>query len=130
MDYKWVKLSKLSCFEKYELNILSCRACSWLSENHKIIQIGRTELKLWPLEHNSRHNHMHVYMQFTLTHHVHMYGHMHVHCMHIQSSPPSFCASERTQDLDALLRVINTAEQFVYIAVMDYFPAVIYQYPK
>ncbi|XP_064402849.1 5'-3' exonuclease PLD3-like isoform X2 [Halichondria panicea] len=46
------------------------------------------------------------------------------------SSPPSFCAHQRTQDLDALLTVINTADKFVYIAVMDYFPAVIYGRPK
>ncbi len=47
-----------------------------------------------------------------------------------QSSPPSFCANQRTQDLDALLTVINTADKFVYIAVMDYFPAVIYGWPQ
>ena len=44
----------------------------------------------------------------------------------LQSSPPPFCASKRTDDIDALLNVITTAESFIYIAVMDYIPAVIY----
>ena len=33
-------------------------------------------------------------------------------------------------DIDALLNVINSAQQFVYIAVMDYFPALIYTHPQ
>ncbi len=56
MDYKWGKLPKFGHFEKIELNIPSDRVFSGLSEYHKIIQIGPTELKLWSLEHNSRHN--------------------------------------------------------------------------
>ncbi len=55
MDYKWVKLSKLGCFEKFELNISSDRVFSVLSENHKIIQVGPIKQKLRPLEQNSRH---------------------------------------------------------------------------
>jgi len=45
------------------------------------------------------------------------------------SSPTPFCATGRTHDLDALLHVINSAQKFVYVAVMDYFPALIYQDP-
>ncbi len=52
MGYKWVKLSKFSCFEYFELNIPSDRVFPGLSENHKIIQIGPPETKLWPIEHN------------------------------------------------------------------------------
>ena len=59
-----------------------------------------------------------------------MYGQSKLLFVFIQSSPTPFCASERTHDLDALLRVISTAKKFVYIAVMDYFPAVIYERPK
>ncbi len=47
MDYKWVKLSKLGCFENVELKMPSGRVCSGLSENHKIIPIGLSKLKLW-----------------------------------------------------------------------------------
>lgn len=44
----------------------------------------------------------------------------------LQSSPPPLCASGRSNDIDALLNVINTAEKFIYIAVMDYAPAVVF----
>ena len=43
-----------------------------------------------------------------------------------QSSPPEFCTRERTDDLTALLSVINKANKFVYIAVMDYLPAMVF----
>ncbi len=56
MDYKWVKLSKFGRSKIFELNMISGTVFSWLSENHKIIQTGPTELKLWPSEHNSCHN--------------------------------------------------------------------------
>ncbi len=42
MDYKWVKMSKFGSFEKFELNIPSCRVFYGLSENHKIIDIGQS----------------------------------------------------------------------------------------
>ncbi len=58
--YKWVKLSKFGSFANYELNLPSDRVDSELSENHKIIEIRPTELKLWPSEHNTRHNYKHV----------------------------------------------------------------------
>ncbi len=47
MDYKWVNLSKLGFLKKIELNIPSDRGFSGLSENHKIIRIRPSELKLW-----------------------------------------------------------------------------------
>lgn len=44
----------------------------------------------------------------------------------LTSSPQPFNPQGRTNDIDALVHVINTAEKFVYIAVMDYFPLTIY----
>ena len=46
------------------------------------------------------------------------------------SSPPPFCTKSRTNDIDGLLNVLNSALQFIYIEVMDYFPAIIYSYPE
>jgi len=47
----------------------------------------------------------------------------------LASSPPNFCPDGRTVDIDALLHVIQSAERFIYISVMDYMPAIIYQRP-
>ncbi|KAJ8414594.1 hypothetical protein AAFF_G00037960 [Aldrovandia affinis] len=49
---------------------------------------------------------------------------------YLSSSPPSLCADGRTQDLQAILSVIQDAHQFVYIAVMNYLPAMEFSYPK
>ena len=46
-----------------------------------------------------------------------------------QSSPPQLCPDGRTSDIIALLDVIDSAQKFVYIAVMDYIPAIIYSDP-
>ncbi|KAJ8930749.1 hypothetical protein NQ314_016421 [Rhamnusium bicolor] len=45
---------------------------------------------------------------------------------YFSSSPPPFNPVGRTNDIDALTNVINHAEKFVYISVMDYFPLMIY----
>ncbi|KAJ8341437.1 hypothetical protein SKAU_G00337280 [Synaphobranchus kaupii] len=42
--------------------------------------------------------------------------------VYISASPPSFCPAGRTKDLDAILSVIEGAEHFIDVAVMDYFP--------
>ena len=47
-----------------------------------------------------------------------------------QSSPPSLCAAGRTSDLDAILSVIQDADEFVYIAVMSYVPMMEFSRPK
>jgi hypothetical protein len=33
-------------------------------------------------------------------------------------------------DIDAILNVINSANEFIYIEVMDYFPTTLYKYPR
>ncbi|ENN72293.1 hypothetical protein YQE_11036, partial [Dendroctonus ponderosae] len=45
---------------------------------------------------------------------------------YLSSSPLPFNPAGRTNDVDALLNVIKHAESFVYIAVMDYIPLMIY----
>ncbi|CAB0029662.1 unnamed protein product [Trichogramma brassicae] len=42
------------------------------------------------------------------------------------SSPPPFSPEGRTGDIDAILRCIERAEKFIYVAVMDYFPLTLY----
>lgn len=43
----------------------------------------------------------------------------------ISTSPPPLVANGRTHDLDAILNCIDTALEFVNIAVMDYFPLIV-----
>lgn len=45
---------------------------------------------------------------------------------YLSSSPLPFNPTGRTNDIDALTNVIKHAEKFIYIAVMDYFPLMIY----
>lgn len=42
------------------------------------------------------------------------------------SSPPPLSAPGRTHDLDAILHTINSALEFVHIAVMDYYPLIMF----
>lgn len=48
---------------------------------------------------------------------------------YISSAPKEFCASNRTNDIDALLHTINSAKKTVDIQVMTYFPAAKYTSP-
>lgn len=50
--------------------------------------------------------------------------------VYLSSSPPSFCASGRTSDLQAILGVIDEAQSFIYIAVMNYLPTMEFSHPK
>ncbi|XP_053728282.1 5'-3' exonuclease PLD3 [Synchiropus splendidus] len=50
--------------------------------------------------------------------------------VYLSSSPPSFCATGRTSDLQSVLSVIGDAESFIYIAVMNYLPTMEFSYPK
>ena len=49
---------------------------------------------------------------------------------YLSSSPPPFCPDGRTIDSDAIVDVIDKADQFVYIAVMDYFPTTQFSRPR
>ncbi|NXT59688.1 PLD3 Phospholipase, partial [Pluvianellus socialis] len=50
--------------------------------------------------------------------------------VYFSSSPPALCAAGRTQDLGALLGVIDAAEDFVDIAVMSYLPTTEFSHPQ
>lgn len=50
--------------------------------------------------------------------------------VYFSSSPPALCAAGRTQDLGALLNVIDAAEDFVNIAVMSYLPTTEFSHPQ
>lgn len=45
---------------------------------------------------------------------------------YFSSSPPPLSAKGRTDDLEAIVHTILTAERFVHISVMDYFPLLLY----
>jgi phospholipase D3/4 len=48
----------------------------------------------------------------------------------ISSSPLKFCTPKRTNDIDSLLKIINDAQQYIYIEVMDYAAAIMYNNKK
>ncbi|XP_074708696.1 5'-3' exonuclease PLD3-like [Strix uralensis] len=50
--------------------------------------------------------------------------------VYFSSSPPALCAAGRTQDLGALLGVIDAAEAFVDVAVMSYLPTTEFSHPQ
>ncbi|KAM9481392.1 5'-3' exonuclease PLD3 [Clarias gariepinus] len=50
--------------------------------------------------------------------------------VYLSSSPPSLCAEGRTSDLQAILSVISDAQQFVYIAVMNYLPTMEFSHKR
>ncbi|XP_076872225.1 inactive phospholipase D5 isoform X2 [Brachyhypopomus gauderio] len=41
---------------------------------------------------------------------------------YVSSSPDLFCPKDRTRDIDAIFHVIQEAEKFIYISMMDYLP--------
>ncbi|KAM3911675.1 5'-3' exonuclease PLD3 isoform 1-T2 [Leptodactylus fuscus] len=50
--------------------------------------------------------------------------------VYLSSSPPPLSAKGRTDDIDAILSVIDDAKQFVYISVMDYTPTEEFSKPR
>ncbi|XP_029028123.1 5'-3' exonuclease PLD3 [Betta splendens] len=50
--------------------------------------------------------------------------------VYLSSSPPSFCAAGRTPDLQSILSVMEDADSFIYIAVMNYLPTMEFSRPK
>lgn len=49
--------------------------------------------------------------------------------IYLTSSPKELCPANRTNDIDAILRIINEAQHFICIAVMDYYPVFLYKRP-
>ncbi|KAM7398906.1 hypothetical protein PAMP_018211 [Pampus punctatissimus] len=50
--------------------------------------------------------------------------------VYLSSSPPSFCADGRTSDLQSILSVMEDAQSFIDIAVMNYLPTMEFSHPK
>ncbi|KAM6933976.1 5'-3' exonuclease PLD3 [Xenentodon cancila] len=50
--------------------------------------------------------------------------------VYLSSSPPSFCAAGRTADLESILSVMEEAQSYIYIAVMNYLPTIEFSHPK
>ena len=48
----------------------------------------------------------------------------------LQSSPPQICPTGRVGDGDTIVQIINSAEKYVHIAVMDYFPTTQFRHPR
>lgn len=48
----------------------------------------------------------------------------------LSSSPPPLCPSGREKDGDAIVGIINEAQQYIHIAVMDYFPTTQFTKPR
>ncbi|XP_030380632.1 phospholipase D3 [Scaptodrosophila lebanonensis] len=72
----------------------------------------------WPYEYSTNYNdqqpmHLNLNMAYAMN-------------GYISNSPPPLTADGRTHDLDAIIKTIENAMDFVYIAVMDYFPLIIY----
>lgn len=53
----------------------------------------------------------------------------HTYSLYLTSSPKQLCAQDRTNDIDGILSIIDSAQKFIYIAVMDYYPFFLYKYP-
>ncbi|XP_060114324.1 5'-3' exonuclease PLD3 [Heteronotia binoei] len=50
--------------------------------------------------------------------------------VYLSSSPPALCPTGRTRDLEAVLSVIDGAQEFVYVAVMSYLPTMEFSHPR
>nr|XP_033813191.1 phospholipase D3-like isoform X2 [Geotrypetes seraphini]XP_033813192.1 phospholipase D3-like isoform X2 [Geotrypetes seraphini]XP_033813193.1 phospholipase D3-like isoform X2 [Geotrypetes seraphini] len=95
--------------------------CSCLAQDlHKIFQmyryLGEEGVSIphpWPTAFSADSGH---------THPLHMLLNNNTAEVYISSSPFALCSGGRTSDLAAILSVIDDAEQFIYISVMDYVP--------
>uniref|UniRef100_A0A1E1WLW6 PLD phosphodiesterase domain-containing protein n=1 Tax=Pectinophora gossypiella TaxID=13191 RepID=A0A1E1WLW6_PECGO len=61
-----------------------------------------------------------------LEHPINISNGQHSYGAYISSSPPPFNPLGRTNDADAIVSIIESAEEFVYISVMDYEPALVF----
>ncbi|XP_069763784.1 5'-3' exonuclease PLD3 [Narcine bancroftii] len=50
--------------------------------------------------------------------------------VYLSSSPPALCPEGRTNDLSSILSIIDDAEEFVYVAVMNYIPLKMFSFPR
>lgn len=50
--------------------------------------------------------------------------------VYLSASPPPFCPSSRTLDLEAILSSISEAQHFIDVAVMDYSPLLVFTKPQ
>ncbi|GCB80243.1 hypothetical protein scyTo_0018049, partial [Scyliorhinus torazame] len=50
--------------------------------------------------------------------------------VYFSSSPLSLCSEGRTDDLTSILSIIDNADQFVYVAVMNYIPVTVFSHPQ
>ncbi|XP_068106908.1 5'-3' exonuclease PLD3 [Hyperolius riggenbachi] len=50
--------------------------------------------------------------------------------IYLSSAPPPLSAKGRTDDIDAILNIIDDAKKFVYISVMDYTPTEEFSHPR
>ncbi|XP_063554300.1 5'-3' exonuclease PLD4 isoform X2 [Gorilla gorilla gorilla] len=48
---------------------------------------------------------------------------------YFSASPPALCPQGRTRDLEALLAVMGSAQEFIYASVMEYFPTTRFSHP-
>ena len=42
----------------------------------------------------------------------------------LSTSPPEFCAPGRTDEVEAVLNIVNNAEEFIYISLTHMIPAI------
>ncbi|XP_023061533.1 phospholipase D4 isoform X2 [Piliocolobus tephrosceles] len=49
---------------------------------------------------------------------------------YFSASPPALCPQGRTPDLEALLAVMGSAQEFIYASVMEYFPTTRFSHPR
>ncbi|XP_074872980.1 5'-3' exonuclease PLD3 [Carettochelys insculpta] len=50
--------------------------------------------------------------------------------VYLSSAPPALCAEGRTQDLQAVLSIIDSADAFVHVALMSYLPTMEFSHPQ
>ncbi|XP_003746100.1 phospholipase D3 [Galendromus occidentalis] len=50
--------------------------------------------------------------------------------VYISSSPPAFSPAGRADDLESIVAAIDAANEFVYVAVMDFIPQMLYSGPQ
>ncbi|XP_067099296.1 5'-3' exonuclease PLD4 isoform X1 [Osmerus mordax] len=119
----WRSLSQVK-----ELGVI-IHNCSRLAEDlHKIFSsywvMGHTKSSIpfpWPAKYHTNINQDHPLLVKTENT---------SHRIYIAGSPPAFCPSSRTQDLDAILSVMDEAERFIDVSVMEYFPTTRFSHPS